>query len=244
MKKLSYYKPKNGYVLVLKSVKADMTAYNGFLWPKKGKCVAPDWMPTIDCGNGLHGWKWGEGNASLRVKSEDAKWLVLSVEESTIIDLNGKVKFPECEVVFVGECHEAVLIIQSCAPDGNKCIFGTATAGDGGTATVGYGGTATAGDGGTATAGYGGTATAGYGGTATAGDGGTATAGDKGTATAGYGGTATAGSEGIIIIQYYDFQTKTLKRKMAMVDGMIILPGMKYRINDNYEFEPVNETVA
>ena len=252
MKKLSSYKPKTGYVLVLKSVKADMTAYNGFFWPKKGKCVAPDWNPIKECGNGLHGWKWGEGDASLRVESKDAKWLVLSVEESKIIDLNGKVKFPECEVVFVGECHEAVLIIQSYAPSGNKCIFGTATAGYGGTATAGYGGTATAGDGGTSTAGDGGTstagdggtATAGYGGTATAGYRGTATAGDGGAATAGYRGTATAGSEGIIIIQYYDRQTESFKRKMAMVDGITILPGMKYRINDNYDFEAVNETVA
>ena len=225
---------------------------NGFLWPVKGKCVASDWKPTQECGNGLHGWKWGEGDAGLRVTEPGAKWLVLSVLESEIIDLSGKVKFPECEVVFVGEMAESVSIIQAHEPAGNKCIFGTATAGYrgtatagyGGTATAGYGGTATAGDRGTATAGYGGTATAGYGGTATAGDGGTATAGYGGTATAGYGGTATAGSEGIIIIQYYDKTTETYKRKMAMVDRVTILPGIKYRLNDAHDFEPVNETVA
>ena len=190
MKKLSSYKPKTGYVLVLKSVKPDMTAgySNGFLWPVKGKCVASDWKPTQECGNGLHGWKWGEGDAGLRVTEPGAKWLVLSVLESEIIDLSGKVKFPECEVVFVGEMAESVSIIQAHEPAGNKCIFGTATAG--------------------------------------------------------YRGTATAGSEGIIIIQYYDKTTETYKRKMAMVDRVTILPGIKYRLNDAHDFEPVNETVA
>ena len=254
MKNLKSYKPKNGFVLVLKSVKPDMTAgYNGiFLWPEKGRCSAPDWKPINECGYGLHGWKWGEGDADLRVKEEGAKWLVLSVLETAIIDLSGKVKFPECEVLFVGEMADAVLIIQEHAPIGNKCIFGTATAGesgtatagDGGTATAGESGTATAGDGGTATAGDSGTATAGDSGTATAGDRGTATAGDRGTATAGYRGTATAGSEGVITIKYYDRKTETYKRKTAMVDGITILPGVKYRIDDSYEFEPVNETVA
>ena len=230
MKNLKSYKPKNGFVLVLKSVKPDMTAgYNGiFLWPEKGRCSAPDWKPINECGYGLHGWKWGEGDADLRVKEEGAKWLVLSVLETAIIDLSGKVKFPECEVLFVGEMADAVLIIQEHAPIGNKCIFGTATAGYSGTATAGDRGTATAGDSGTATAGDRGTATAGY----------------SGTATAGYSGTATAGSEGIIIIQYYDRKTETYKRKTAMVDGITILPGVKYRINDNYEYETVNETVA
>ena len=222
MKNLKSYKPKTGHVLVLKSVKADMTAGhgNGFLWPKKGTCVAPDWKPIKECGYGLHGWKWGEGDASLRVTEEGAKWLVLSVLESSMIDLIGKVKFPECEVLFVGEMAEAISIIQAHEPAGNKCIFGTATAGEWGTATAGYSGTATAGEWGTATA------------------------GDSGTATAGEWGTATAGAEGIIIIQYYDNATETFKRKMAMVDGITIMPGVKYRLNDNHEFEPVNETVA
>ncbi len=292
MKKI---KLKPGEALALKSVSADMTAYNDFVWPKKGKCVAPDWESTQECGAGLHFWLWGEGDAGLRVTAADAKWLVLVVKLDTVIDLGGKAKGPDCDVVFCGERHEAVAIIQEHAPEGNNCIFGTATAGYSGTATAGYSGTATAGYRGTATAGYRGTATAGdsgtatagdYGtatagdsgtatagdrgtatagyrgtatagdrgtatagdrgtatagdsGTATAGDSGTATAGDSGTATAGDSGTATAGEEGVISILYYDREKEKYSRKIALIDGVNFLPGVKYRLNDAHEFEAV-----
>ena len=231
-------KLKKDEVLVLKSLPANMQAHGGFLWPKSGIVSAPDWIESNECGNGLHGWLWGEGNAELRCTHNDAVWLVLTVKQSTIIDLQGKVKFPSCNVVFCGEMADAVTIIQKHAPKGNKCIFGTATAGYRGTATAGDSGTATAGYRGTATAGDRGTATAGYRGTATAGDSGTATAGNRGTATAGYRGTATAGEDGIIIILYYD-SDENLKRKIGLIDGVNLLPGVKYRLNDNNEFEAV-----
>jgi hypothetical protein len=175
--------------LVLRTCGADMTSYGGFLWPESGPVECPDWKPTKQCGNGLHGFLWGEGKGGLASWGEGARWLVVEVIESDVIDLDGKVKFPRGVVVHCGDRFSA----GGTATAGDR---GTATAGYRGTATAGYGGTATAGDGGTATAGYGGTATAGYRGTATAGDGGTATAGDGGTATAGYGGTATAGDGG------------------------------------------------
>ena len=191
------YAPKKGHVLCLKSLQANLIAsHNDFQWPSKGKCIAPDWKPTTACGNGLHAFLWGAGDGDLRCKDEDAKWLVMSVDASTIIDLDSKVKFPECEVVFCGDRETAIAIILHFAPSGTPVMFGTATAGYRGTATAGYRGTATAGDRGTATAGDRGTATAGYRGTATAGDRGTATAGYSGTATAGYRGTATAGYSG------------------------------------------------
>ena len=155
------FKPKKGYALVLKSLPANLIARNNFQWPESGVVNCPDWKGTKECGNGLHGWLWGEGDAGLRCGESDAKWLVVCVEESKIINLTDKVKFPSCEVLFCGELKDAVSIIHHFAPVGNKCIFGTATAGDSGTATAGYSGTATAGDSGTATAGDRGTATAG-----------------------------------------------------------------------------------
>ena len=199
-------KLKKDEVLVLKSLPANMEAHGGFLWPKSGIVSAPDWIESNKCGNGLHGWLWGEGNAELRCTDNDAVWLVLTVKQSTIIDLQGKVKFPSCNVVFCGEMADAVTIIQKHAPKGNKCIFGTATAGYRGTATAGYRGTATA--------------------------------GYSGTATAGYRGTATAGKDGVIIILYYDSDWN-LKRKIGLIDGVNLLPGVKYGINDNNEFEAV-----
>ena len=155
---------------ILRTCNADMSSRNGFIWPREGAVECPDWKATKECGNGLHGALWGEGDGSLLDWSDGAVWVVAGVDEW--IDLDGKVKFPRADVVFAGPRDEAVAEIIKRGATG-AVIGGTATAGDLGTATAGYRGTATAGDGGTATAGDYGTATAGDGGTATAGDGGT-----------------------------------------------------------------------
>jgi len=49
--------------LVTRYVRADMTAYNGFTWPKSGPVSCPDWDPAPKCGKGLHGWLHGRGDA-------------------------------------------------------------------------------------------------------------------------------------------------------------------------------------
>jgi len=188
---------------MLRTCSADGTSYGGFTWPESGPVEAPDWDPSPQCGHGLHGLLWGEGDGRLIDWSEDARWLVVEIDPRTAVDLCGKIKVPRAVVVYCGDrlgatadiCERgaAGAVVGGTATAGYR---GTATAGDGGTATAGYRGTAKAGDRGTATAGDGGTATAGYYGTATAGYYGTATAGDRGTATAGYHGTATAGYYG------------------------------------------------
>ncbi|SPA25907.1 S-antigen family protein (fragment) [Cupriavidus taiwanensis] len=203
--------------LVLRVCAPDMTSRGGFKWPEVGGQVsAPDWEATSECGAGLHGWLYGQGDHSCVSywQQDDAKWLVLEVPSAEIIMLGGKCKFPRATVRFVGTKSEAADYLLAHEPraadvgviglvrlvgDQQSTLvgaLGTATAGEGGTATAGNYGTATAGEGGTATAGYRGTATAGNYGTATAGEGGTATAGYRGTATAGNYGTATAGNYG------------------------------------------------
>ncbi len=188
-------------VLVLRTCSADMTSYGGFRWPKRGPVSAPDWIDNFQCGNGLHGWLWGEGDGSLgHVDVPDAKWLVVRVLASEIRHgkghLLGKCKFPRGYVVHCGDRKSATEYIMRHGASGKAVIGATATAGNDGTAIAGYGGTATAGYRGTATAGHGGIAAAGDYGTATAGDGGTATAGHGGIAAAGHYGTATAGDDG------------------------------------------------
>jgi hypothetical protein len=86
-------------VLILRTCNADMTSYGGFKWPGSGPVEAPDWKPNQECGNGLHGFLWGEGDGSLANWKPDAKWLVVKVKEAEIIDLSGKVKFRRGEVV-------------------------------------------------------------------------------------------------------------------------------------------------
>ena len=139
---------------ILRTCNADMSSRNGFIWPREGIAECPAWKPTKQCGNGLHGALWGEGDGALLDWSDGAVWVVAGVEEW--IDLDGKVKFPRADVVFAGPRDEAVAEIIK---RGATCavIGGTATAGEGGTATAGDHGTATARDYGTATAGYRGT---------------------------------------------------------------------------------------
>ena len=69
-------------VLVLRTCAADMSAYGGFVWPRYGHVEAPDWNPRAECGNGLHGLKWGEGSADYLSSDDDAVWMVCEVEES------------------------------------------------------------------------------------------------------------------------------------------------------------------
>lgn len=101
------------YVYVLKTVDGKRKAYEKFGYPKSGMVVAPDWDPKPEHGNGLHGALWGEGVSRAFDWRKTAKWLVLKVLESTIVDLDGKVKFPEAEVVFCGERIPAIEYLES-----------------------------------------------------------------------------------------------------------------------------------
>jgi hypothetical protein len=248
---------KKKYVLCLRTVNQDGTAYRDFKWPALGFVEASDWQPTEECGNGLHGYLKGCGDAESI--NWDGLFQVVKIVEKEIIELNGKVKFPRCEVIFTGSQKEATDILQKEYPGlpiigaivvvGDKLIAvsgvrgiatagncGTATAGNFGTAMAGGYGTATAGYCGTATAGYCGTATAGYCGTATAGEYGTATAGHHGTAAAGYGGTATAGQKGRLSILYWDNQASRYRQIIEYVGENGIEPNVAYKLNDKHEF--------
>jgi hypothetical protein len=218
IKKQSKKATKTATSLVLRVCRSDMSSRSGFSWTSEvgAEVSAPDWKNNKECGNGLHGWLYGQGDHSCVSYCEDAeaKWMVLEVPSADIVMLGGRCKFPSAVVRFIGTKSAAadfilanepkalnVAVIGACLKVGDGEVvqvggLGTATAGESGTATAGYRGTATAGYRGTATAGNYGTATAGYRGTATAGNYGTATAGIYGTATAGYRGTATAGESG------------------------------------------------
>jgi hypothetical protein len=216
-----------GNALVLRTCKSDMTSRNDFVWPASGPVECPDWVASKDCGNGLHGALWGEGDGGLFNWDKDAVWQVVEIEE--YIDLEGKVKFPRGIVVHTGDQLSATKYISDNGAKG-AIIGGTATAGNDGTATAGDDGTATAGNGGTATAGYRGTATAGYRGTATAGEYGTATAGYRGTATAGNGGTATAGEYGTATAGEYGTATAGYRGTIQIKHW----DGERYRIKTAY----------
>ncbi|MGE7777745.1 hypothetical protein ACQKLP_23715, partial [Chitinophaga sp. NPDC101104] len=101
------YTLPTGKVLVLRSCKPDMSSHSNFVWATSGPVSCPDWRDNKECGNGLHGWLWAQGNFGLKYKEPGAKWLALEVEEKDIRQLDGKVKFPSCTVLVTGTFREA-----------------------------------------------------------------------------------------------------------------------------------------
>ena len=194
---------------ILKTVNEDLTAYNGFLW-NEGIVEAPDFKPTKECGAGLHGFLMGEGDGTLANWNSKAKWIVAEVDKDSLIDLRGKVKFPKCKVIFIGDRKEATdLIILK----GGKSVIGSfVTSG-------GYG-----------------TSTSGYYGTSTSGDYGTSTSGDGGTSTSGVGGTSTSGDGGTLVIKYWDCNAQRYKLATAYVGKNGILPNTPYVLNEKNKF--------
>jgi hypothetical protein len=89
--------------LILRTSDHDRKAHNGFQWPASGVVECPDWNPRAECGNGLHGIRWPEGDWSDIKNYENPVWQVVAVEESTLVAIGGKVKFPRGEVVYSGE---------------------------------------------------------------------------------------------------------------------------------------------
>ena len=151
-------------VLVLRTCAADGTSSHGFAWPTSGPVEALDWQNTEECGHGLHGWLWGCGDWSLKVKADKLLWLVVEVQKAVIVDLGGKVKFPKGVVVgSFGAWNDAMKFIRVRIPDEYHTVAtghsGNASApGDSGHASAigDYGYASAAGDSGWSIAGYGG----------------------------------------------------------------------------------------
>jgi len=99
-------------ILVLRSCKSDLTSYKGFQWPDSGEVVAPDWDPSPICGNGLHGWLWGFGDFTAQYIEPTTAWLVVEVIGNTIINLEGKVKFPRGRVIYCGNFTNAFSMVR------------------------------------------------------------------------------------------------------------------------------------
>ena len=196
-------------VLVLRTCNADMTSHGGFKWPESGLVEAPDWKPTKECGNGLHGWLWGCGDWSLKIGDDSRKWLVIETDSKGIVELGGKVKFQSGNVLFVGRAwNEAMAFLRGRA----GLVFESSA--------TGYSGHASA------TGDYGHASATGYSGHASAtGCSGHASAtGCSGWAVSNQG-TAKAGKDGIITIRY-----KTNSGKYRVAVGYVGEDGIKANV--------------
>ena len=110
---MNNYTLPQGKALVLRTCKADMSSYGGFMWPESGNVEAPDWQNDKNCGHGLHGWLWAVGDFKMKADGHDRKWLVVEVDSLTIVDLSGKVKFPKGNVILCTDrWHDAFALIQ------------------------------------------------------------------------------------------------------------------------------------
>ena len=68
----SKIKTKPETVLILRVCRKDGSSSRGFKWPTEGVVEAPDWDPRAECGRGLHGWLWGDGDVSVAGGLESA----------------------------------------------------------------------------------------------------------------------------------------------------------------------------
>lgn len=199
--------------LVLRACKEDMSSKNGFVWPTSGLVECPDWDPVPKCGYGLHGWLYGHGDGEVsEYWNENDKWLVVSVETSTIVHLEGKVKFPKGDVLFCRDRKSATDFLLVHEPRSLKqpVISAFVTVSDNQTAITGYKGTSISGD---------------YG---------TSSSRNYGKSTSGVGGKCKAGTNGMISIYYYENNRTKLKIGYIGEDGLE--PDTFYKLDDNFNF--------
>jgi len=204
---MTMIKNAKGKAYILRQCLSDMTSHGGFKWPESGEVSAPDWEATDFCGNGLHGFLWGEGDGLLANYGPDNKWLVAEIDEW--IDLGGKVKFPRANVVFCGDLHDAAAEIRRLGAKG--AVIGSTNIG-------GYRSINTGGDHSTNTGGHYSTNTGGAGSTNTGGRHSTNIGGDEST---------NIGGDGSIL-QWRIWDGKRYRMLTAYVGEDGIEPGVAY----------------
>jgi hypothetical protein len=89
--------------LFMKTTDKDGKAHGGFQWPLEvgATVTAPDWEPTKECDNGLHGILNGEGGIGHLSFEPDALWWIVEADDA--IDLDGRHKFQSCKIVAFGK---------------------------------------------------------------------------------------------------------------------------------------------
>jgi hypothetical protein len=104
-------------IRVLRTVKSDLTSYGGFKYPEWNDepvyVECPDWNPTIECGNGLHGITRDINGykISQEYDTKNIKWMVLEVDENDIILLGNKVKFKGGNIIYCGDNAEKAILM-------------------------------------------------------------------------------------------------------------------------------------
>ena len=209
-------------VLILRACRQDRTSHKEFQWPESSPVEAPDWSPKPECGRGLHGLLWGEGNSSHLAMYGNPLWQVVEVDSSDIIDLDGKVKFPRGEVIYTGTREGATGLIYKSAPNGTIIHYLSLTGGNHSTLTGGEYSTLTGGNHSTLTGGDNSTLTGGYNSALTG--------GEYSTLTGGYDSTLTGGYGSVVVWVWHEIGRKRVKSFEVGIDG--VEPNVPYRLID------------
>jgi hypothetical protein len=201
---------RTSYVYVLRTCDAKMQGHGGFQWPTKGNVEAPDWNAKAQCGHGLHGWLWGEGDGSIGNWDKGHRVLVVKVRSDKIVGLGGKVKFPRGQVVYCGDASGATAFLHKKLPKSKmgdwKCIARTVSGGD--RSTVSGGDLSTV--------------SGGYRSTVSGGDLSTVSGGDLS--------TVSGGEDGIIVVRWHD--GKRYRLAVGYVGEGGIKKGVLYHVVD------------
>jgi len=90
-----------------------------FIWPEQGPVEDRNWKPKKECGNGLHACRVEQLQSGMGwlTCGEQPRFLVCQVEESEIIDLRDKCKFPRCNVVHFGGWKDALQALRLCGEE-------------------------------------------------------------------------------------------------------------------------------
>ena len=197
--------------LVLRSCSADMTSHKGFVWPDVGEVAeCPDWKPIAECGNGLHGWLYGQGDHDCsNYLSADSKWLVVEVVLADVVMLGGKCKFPRGTVKFIGTMTEAAAYLREHEPMAREVAV------IGATISVDCKQYAIAGALFTLTGGY------------------------RSTLTGGYRSTLTGGYRSELRIRYWDGTAERWRTAIGYVGEDGLQPCVPYRLDENHKFVEV-----
>ena len=98
------------YVLALRAINPDGTSgpdrdFKNPLNPGE-KIAAPDWDPKPVCGNGIHAWPWGKGRVGKYIVGKIFQ--VVRCDPELGVDLSGKAKWPEVEIVMLKVCAKPI----------------------------------------------------------------------------------------------------------------------------------------
>ncbi len=231
-----------------------------FQYPlKDGEYVtAPKWDPTPQCGNGLHGWRFGIGDASVAEWYDKHQMMVLECAAEDVVDIvdseSVKCKFRHGKRIYCGALAGAAELCMARAADPSAVIGATVRANSSGvsSATGDRGVSSATGDSGVSSAtgdrgvssatGYSGVSSAtgyrgvssatGYSGvsSATGYSGVSSATGDSGVSVAGENGVAEAGPDGAIAIRWFDPSRGKYRTACGEIDGIKLKPFVCYRV--------------